>query len=436
MASKKYAFWNGFPFMTAPRTNYYSAQLQSSLFRLPREVRDVIYAYYVTGDDGYHYDSGTGKMFYTTEPRQTVFDLLQHEDFLDLYTRYPSVKAWFREPLQQSVAEQADLLLASEGPGDEGELAAGAFDKALQYALLCARKRNGPEFARLAGETFGVRLCPIDRLPGESQMNKFVEGALHDVYSWEPDPWAMPDDDELAKLENLVCFPSDTDTDLPMTDEGIFYFPERRIDLFNNLLPEGFIWFDTFDPNVEFDWLRPTECFWVLIPWIEEAYNLLSCGMPLHSFSLVIDGSTREISEIWKLIKYAAATQEARLEQYRLLKEDPPPRSHTLDYYFWLALPTNFAKMIREIIEGSSVVKFEGDVGEPWDSDAFLFERKDWSDEQWDQDWIDNIVCYGISSNRFRQAANRYAIKPYALRTTRRFVRHGEGDPNDTQSGV
>lgn len=154
-----------------------------------------------------------------------VFDLLQHEDFLDLYTRYPSVKAWFREPLQQSVAEQADLLLASEGPGDEGELAAGAFDKALQYALLCARKRNGPEFARLAGETFGVRLCPIDRLPGKSQMNKFVEGALHDVYSWEPDPWAMPDDDELAKLENLVCLPSDTDTDLPMTDEGIFYFP-------------------------------------------------------------------------------------------------------------------------------------------------------------------------------------------------------------------
>lgn len=95
---------------------------------------------------------------------------------------------------------------------------------------------------------------------------------------------------------------------------------ERRIDLFNNLHPEGFIWSDTFVPDLEFNWLKPTECFWVLIPWIEEAYELLSCGMPLHSFSLVIDGSTREISEIWKLIKYAAATQEARLEQYRLLK--------------------------------------------------------------------------------------------------------------------
>jgi len=72
MASKKFAHWNGFPFMTAPRTNYYSAQLQSPLFRLPREVRDAIYAYYSLGQDGYHYDSETGKMLYTVEPRQTV----------------------------------------------------------------------------------------------------------------------------------------------------------------------------------------------------------------------------------------------------------------------------------------------------------------------------------------------------------------------------
>lgn len=157
---------------------------------------------------------------------------------------------------------------------------------------------------------------------------------------------------------------------------------ERRIDLFNNLLPEGFIWFDTFNPDLEVKWLKPTECFWVLIPWIEEAHELSSCGMPPHSFSLVIDGSTREISEIWKLIKYAAATQEARLEQCRLLKEDPSPRSHRLDYYLCSALPTNFAKMIREIVEGSSVVRFEGDVGELWDPDVFFFERRDWSDEQ------------------------------------------------------
>ena len=72
MTSKKFAHWNGFPFMTAPRTNYYSAQLQSPLFRLPREVRDAIYEQYVLGEDGYHYDSDTGTMLYSTEPKQTV----------------------------------------------------------------------------------------------------------------------------------------------------------------------------------------------------------------------------------------------------------------------------------------------------------------------------------------------------------------------------
>jgi hypothetical protein len=61
-----------FPFMTAPRTNYYSAQLQSCLFRFPCEVRDAIYAYYVLGEEGYHHDSEIGKMLYTTEPKQTV----------------------------------------------------------------------------------------------------------------------------------------------------------------------------------------------------------------------------------------------------------------------------------------------------------------------------------------------------------------------------
>jgi hypothetical protein len=205
---------------------------------------------------------------------------------------------------------------------------------------------------------------------------------------------------------------------------------ERRIDLFTNLLPEGFIWFDT--SNREFDWLMPTECFWVLIPWIEEAYDLSSCGMPSHSFTLVIDGSTKETSEIWKLLKFAAATQEARLRQCRLLGIEPPPRPLQIEYYTSSALPANFAKMIRDIVEGTSVVKFEGDVGELWDQDVFFFERRDWTDEQWDKDWMDNIVLYEIPSNRFRQTANRYHIEPYALRTTYRVVRHGEHGSKDT----
>jgi hypothetical protein len=72
MASKKFAHWDNFPFMTAQKVQHYSAQLQSPLFRLPCEIRDVIYDYC---DDGYHYDSETGKMLNQsplTTPQQVV----------------------------------------------------------------------------------------------------------------------------------------------------------------------------------------------------------------------------------------------------------------------------------------------------------------------------------------------------------------------------
>jgi hypothetical protein len=38
------------------------AQLQSIFFRLPRELRDDIYAHYVWEEHGYHHDSSSGKL--------------------------------------------------------------------------------------------------------------------------------------------------------------------------------------------------------------------------------------------------------------------------------------------------------------------------------------------------------------------------------------
>jgi hypothetical protein len=77
MATNRFAHWNRFPFMTAPRTKYYSGQTQSPFFRLTREIRDIIYAYYLLGRDneGYHYDYDTGKMLERTprlEPKRVV----------------------------------------------------------------------------------------------------------------------------------------------------------------------------------------------------------------------------------------------------------------------------------------------------------------------------------------------------------------------------
>jgi hypothetical protein len=40
----------------------YSIQSQSTLFRLPRELRDQIYEYYLRAENGYFYDPHTEKM--------------------------------------------------------------------------------------------------------------------------------------------------------------------------------------------------------------------------------------------------------------------------------------------------------------------------------------------------------------------------------------
>ena len=46
-----------------------------------------------------------------------VADLLLHEDYADLSTRYPSVKHWFNVALRHAMAHQTDELGASEEIG-------------------------------------------------------------------------------------------------------------------------------------------------------------------------------------------------------------------------------------------------------------------------------------------------------------------------------
>ena len=56
----------------------YCTQLQSLLYRLPRELRDQIYEYYLSEEDGYHYDSAVKKFLYqspSTTPKPLVVRL-------------------------------------------------------------------------------------------------------------------------------------------------------------------------------------------------------------------------------------------------------------------------------------------------------------------------------------------------------------------------
>lgn len=49
--------------------------------------------------------------------------------------------------------------------------------------------------------------------------------------------------------------------------------------------------------------------------------------------------------------------------------------------------PVGFARMIRDIAERKSMVYYDGEVGELWDEEEFFQQRKDWTDDDWEEDW-------------------------------------------------
>ena len=181
---------------------------------------------------------------------------------------------------------------------------------------------------------------------------------------------------------------------------------ERRISLLTNLLPPG----SDYVSGYEDEFIYSEDCFQVLLPWIDEALLLPSFGMPLPSFQLVVDGDARESSEFWHMLKYAAATQQARRKQLQLSGTDLPTGElrpiYDGDYAVW-DFPSGFARMVRDIYEGNSVVRYNGDVGEVWDEDTFFSERKDWTELQWETDW-NETVDQGIVSNFWPKISERY----------------------------
>lgn len=197
----------------------------------------------------------------------------------------------------------------------------------------------------------------------------------------------------------------------------------RRIILLDTFLPSG-----GMPAEVRETWILTCECLEVMVPWIEEAVSLPAHGMPKDAFELVIDGTARESSEAWEIIKDAAAMQEARLRQCRVSGTKPEPRPSRPDYSgygaFW-SLPIDFAQMIRDITQGKSNVRYDGDVGELWDQDQFFSKRKAWTQHQWVSDW-EKTVNRHISTGRWRYIANRYSVRPQALRTMRTLVRNGK----------
>ena len=172
---------------------------------------------------------------------------------------------------------------------------------------------------------------------------------------------------------------------IPFCQENNEFNIERHIGLFSNLLPEED--FGSAGPYLDIE-----HWFGVLISWMEEALLLSSEGMPAGSFTLVLDGATQASAEVWKVFKFAAASQQARLQQRQLMGLSLPRRPLRPLYEGVWDLPADFAKSIRDIVEDHSVIQYDEDVGELWDDEIFCLERKAWTEDQWYHDWADNVI--------------------------------------------
>ncbi|KAI4630680.1 hypothetical protein J4E80_001618 [Alternaria sp. BMP 0032] len=468
-----FAHWNMFPFMTTPKTKYFLAQKQSPLFRLPREIRDTIYDYYAQGRPPYVYDKDTAKLRYSDASAQAqglglmitckiaademqhvafqnvefstlcsvddgaefqqlrsraarfcqIFDmvqvqrqymlicvaeLLEASDLTEIRARYPVIEDCLEGPLKQAVTRNINILSQYMDMSlDNHECQ--EFVEALVLALDMAKNRDSTKFAQLTRGIFGNIICPVGNLRGIlTRLRNLRKLVLHEDFK------SMPR--SVCHVRGLI----------PLCQANSKLRIERHIDLLANLLPLG-------HPDslyAGYDSIAGSDVLDATIPWLMEVYLLHTHGMPAGSFRLVIDGHSRESLEAWNILKYAAAMQEAMLEQCRVKNTDPTSRLFDRRFLCRVGLPWHlpdgFSDTIRAVIDGTINITFTGDVGEMWDQNTFFFDRRDWTVNEWEEEWKDEVWIKEISTDYWKRINARYQIDPQGFGHIYRTVYKGE----------
>lgn len=182
---------------------------------------------------------------------------------------------------------------------------------------------------------------------------------------------------------------------------------EHNIGLLRNLLPRAADW------GIDDHSILGSNCLEAMVPWIEGTSSLAASGMPLNAYRLIIDGSTTEAAQAFRIMKYAAAMQEAMLTQAERNSMQPTSwvrlpygESISLPWH----LPTGFPNAIRGIMNGTSNIRFTGPVGDPWDTDHMFLERKDWTEEEWHNEWEEKIGFSAVDSTFYKDVKAWYEL--------------------------
>jgi len=236
-------------------------QHQSPLFRLPRELRDAIYAYYAFEEEGYVYDRAAGGLHpasgrklhlmdtcvataremlgailrtntITITPssvevcqdsvrglnsRAARFECLLHDvrwtkiimlhyvaycatdNILDqVVERYPSIDPIFRAAFH-AIRCGRDLQFISEYPHQHQDCFSASFHEAVHYMLELTSSH--PSFDWLIAKACSDRRFHIGDRPA------FVNGSHRKILNWKPCLWSIPSDEDLASMERYLANP-------------------------------------------------------------------------------------------------------------------------------------------------------------------------------------------------------------------------------------
>ncbi|KAH6875644.1 hypothetical protein BKA58DRAFT_125496 [Alternaria rosae] len=143
-----------------------------------------------------------------------IAELFEESNFANARARFPAIEDSFGRPLQEAVAQNLEKLSGNMDISPDDHTSQDFID-ALVFILDIAKNRNPTKLVQLTQPLFGNNTCYIENLHGSHgsvQNNIFVEGSLHDISSWRPDAWLIPTDDDLSRMEKLVCEPKEHGT--------------------------------------------------------------------------------------------------------------------------------------------------------------------------------------------------------------------------------
>lgn len=103
------------------------------------------------------------------------------------------------------------------------------------------------------------------------------------------------------------------------------------------------------------------------------------------------------------------------MEVYRRKEEPLPERTsgypvRSVDYPLPCHLPSCFAQVVAGIIEGTSLIRFDGFVGDLWDREDLISIRQSWTIEEWMGEWRSKVLAKKFRTKVMKGLPSRHGL--------------------------